>query len=170
MTDWKEAARWYRARFRLSMETIGHRTRLAAAEHENRARLVNTMADILMDIAYDEDDPNQDFCNVCHRSLIEEDGHQSGCLYVTALAVLAEGARRGVREMAITADFEVVPDLVCGRTYRDQRSEDRLPSMREGEVSSYVGCGNPMTYMEAYRCRQCARWFHGSCLDRHFEE
>jgi hypothetical protein len=62
-------------------------------EHERRVRLVNTMADILMDIAYDEDDTNQEYCNVCRRSLIEEDGHQVGCEYVLALAVLAEAGR-----------------------------------------------------------------------------
>jgi hypothetical protein len=25
-----------------------------------------------------------------------------------------------------------------------------------------------MAWLIAYRCRQCARWMHGACIDRHF--
>ena len=90
---WKEAARWYRARFLLSQQTIDQRTAQMAAEHEKRVRLVNTMSDILMDIAYAPDDTDQAYCNVCRRDLNDEDGHATGCLYVVGLAVLAEAAR-----------------------------------------------------------------------------
>jgi len=91
--DWREAARHFRWGRRLAEEQeVRLKVRLSR-EHEQRVRLVNTMADILTDIAYDEDDPNQEYCNVCRRSLIEEDGHQAGCLYVLALAALAEAGR-----------------------------------------------------------------------------
>lgn len=66
-------------------------------------------------------------------------------------------------------DLEVVPGLVCGETYRDQRVEERVPVFREGEVSAWTGCGKPMTYLMTYRCLQCGRWMHGDCLERHFE-
>jgi len=90
---WKEAAGHFRHGRQLARQhEIALKQRLWA-EHEARVRLANTMADILMDIAYDEDDVNQDYCNVCHRSLIEEDGHQSGCLYVAALAAVQDAAR-----------------------------------------------------------------------------
>lgn len=70
----------------------------------------------------------------------------------------------------MTIDFENLPDLVCGQSYRDPRSEARLPATREGEVSPFTGCGAPMAWLIAYRCRTCARWLHGTCMDRHFAE
>jgi hypothetical protein len=91
--NWKEGARHYRHLLKLSEQHEINLKRRLGAEHERRATLVNTISDILMDIAYDEDDTNQEYCNVCRRSLIEEDGHQPGCLYVVALGVLAEAGR-----------------------------------------------------------------------------
>lgn len=93
MIDWKEAARYFRWGRLLAEEQEGRLKRRLSDEHQKRVTLVNTMGDILMDIAYDPDDTNQTYCNVCHRSLIEEDGHQPGCLYVLGLAVLAEAGR-----------------------------------------------------------------------------
>ena len=93
MIDWKEITRHYRHLLKLSEALEITLKRRLGKEREQRVRLVNTMADILMDIAYDEDDPDQTYCNVCHRSLIEEDGHQIGCEYVLGLAVLAEAGR-----------------------------------------------------------------------------
>jgi molybdenum cofactor biosynthesis enzyme MoaA len=91
--NWKEAARHFRlGRYLAEQQEIRLKVRLGQ-EHERRVRLANTLADILMNIAYDEDDADQEYCNVCHRSLIEEDGHTVGCLYVLALAVLAEDGR-----------------------------------------------------------------------------
>jgi molybdenum cofactor biosynthesis enzyme MoaA len=93
VVQWKEVARSYRARLRMADQHEINLKRRLGAEHEKRATLINMMADMLMDIAYDADDPNQEYCNVCHRSLIEEDGHQAGCLYVEALGVLTEAGR-----------------------------------------------------------------------------
>jgi hypothetical protein len=91
--DWKEAARQYRHLLKLSETTEVTLKRKLWVEHDKRARLATTMADILMGIAYDENDTSQEYCNVCRRSLIEEDSHQAGCLYVLALAALAEAGR-----------------------------------------------------------------------------
>ena len=93
MIDWKQVAHHQRHLRRLAEQHEINLKRRLGQEHEQRVRLVNMMADILMDIAYDEDDTEQEYCNVCHRSLIEEDGHQTGCLYVLALSVLAEAGR-----------------------------------------------------------------------------
>lgn len=65
-------------------------------------------------------------------------------------------------------DLSVLPDLVCGQTYRDPRSEVRVAATREGEETPFTGCGEAMVWLIAYRCRQCARWMHGTCIDRHF--
>lgn len=90
MVDWKQVAHYQR-----SMRRQSERLEITLKSHlgqelARRRALVNTMSDILMEIAYDEDDPNQEYCNVCHRSLIEEDGHQDGCLYVRALVAITE--------------------------------------------------------------------------------
>ncbi len=69
----------------------------------------------------------------------------------------------------MTADLDLLPDLVCGQTYLDPRSEERLAARREGEVTPYTGCGERLVWLVAYRCRPCGRWMHGTCLDRHFE-
>lgn len=67
-----------------------------------------------------------------------------------------------------SADFEMMPDLVCGRSYRNPESEAQAVAMRTCEVTPYTGCGKPMRWVYAYRCRQCGRWMHGPCMDRHF--
>lgn len=67
-----------------------------------------------------------------------------------------------------SVDFEMVPDLVCGRSYRNPESEALAVAMRAGEVTPYTGCGKPLRWVYAYRCRQCGRWLHGPCMDRHF--
>lgn len=67
-----------------------------------------------------------------------------------------------------SADFETMPDLVCGNSYRNPESEAQAVAMRTCEVTPYTGCGKPMRWVYAYRCRQCGRWLHGPCMDRHF--
>ena len=71
-------------------------------------------------------------------------------------------------ERHASVDFEIVPDLVCGRSYRNPESEALAVAMRAGEVTPYTGCGKPLRWVYAYRCRQCGRWLHGPCMDRHF--
>jgi hypothetical protein len=65
-------------------------------------------------------------------------------------------------------DFELMPDLLCGRSYRNAESEAHASAMREGEQTPFAGCGKPLRWVYAYRCRQCGRWLHGPCMDRHF--
>ena len=67
-------------------------------------------------------------------------------------------------------DFELMPDVVCGHSYRNPDSEARAVAMREGEQTPFSGCGKPLRWLYAYRCRQCGRWLHGPCMDRHFGE
>lgn len=61
-----------------------------------------------------------------------------------------------------------MPDLTCGRSYRNPDSEARAVAMREGEQTPFSGCGKPLRWLYAYRCRQCGRWLHGPCMDKHF--
>lgn len=96
--NWKEMARHQRHLRRLAEQHEINLKRQLGSEHSQRARLVNTLADILTDIAYCADDPEQTYCNVCHRHLAEEGGHQSDCLYVLGLAVIAECGRSVGRE------------------------------------------------------------------------
>jgi hypothetical protein len=70
----------------------------------------------------------------------------------------------------MATDLQPVPGLVCGQTYHNQTTEARLPSLRQSEGPGYHGCGKPMAWVHTYRCRQCARWMHGDCLDRHFSD
>lgn len=93
MIDWKEAARHYRYHMMLADQQEGRLKRRLHDEHERWVALANTLADVLLDIAYDSDDTNHDYCNVCHRSLIEEDGHQTGCLLIVGLAAIADASR-----------------------------------------------------------------------------
>jgi 8-oxo-dGTP diphosphatase len=68
----------------------------------------------------------------------------------------------------MTIDFETVPGLTCGRTYRDDDTEVRTPVFRQGENASFTGCGGPLVFLYTYRCLQCGRWMHGECLRKHF--
>lgn len=68
----------------------------------------------------------------------------------------------------MTADFEIVPGLVCGQSYRNPESEALAAAMRTCETPTYTGCGKSMHWAYTYRCRQCGRWMHGPCIDRHF--
>lgn len=68
-------------------------------------------------------------------------------------------------------DIEVVPDLVCGRTYREQRPEDIVAVLRTNKGQRVDGgCGRAMSYLHTYRCLECGRWMHGDCLKAHFAE
>lgn len=94
MIDWKEAARHFR-RVRIFAEKRAVSMEIKYVdERQRRLALATAFADLLMDIAYDDDDANNEYCNVCHRSLIEEDGHQSGCLLIAGLTLAIEGERR----------------------------------------------------------------------------
>jgi len=73
-----------------------------------------------------------------------------------------------VSEDVARPDFELLPDLACGQTYRSPDSERWAMAMRTDEVTPFAGCGLPMRWLYAYRCRQCGRWLHGPCMDRHF--
>jgi hypothetical protein len=70
----------------------------------------------------------------------------------------------------VAVDLQPVPGLVCGQTYHNAESEARLPSLRQDEEPNYGGCGQMMAWVHTYRCRQCGRWMHGECLDRHFAD
>lgn len=93
MLTWKEAARHFWSGRRLAEKRMVSLEIRLVDERQKRTSLINTLSDILMDIAYDDDDLNQEWCNVCHRNLIEENGHAPGCLYILGLAALAEAAR-----------------------------------------------------------------------------
>lgn len=93
--NWKEAARHYRYYMMLADQQEGRLKRRLYDAQRARIAFATKMADILIDIAYDDDDPNQEYCKVCSRRLIEEHGHQPGCLYVTGLAIVAEASRHG---------------------------------------------------------------------------
>jgi hypothetical protein len=67
--------------------------------------------------------------------------------------------------------------LACGRTNLDDRSEEITRVLREEQgFRTDGGCGrlydldNPIGHMRIYRCRECARWLCGPCIDRHFLE
>lgn len=66
-------------------------------------------------------------------------------------------------------DMELVYGLVCGQTYRDQRSEEIAKTMRSsGGFMTEAGCGKPITFLLLYRCAECGRFFHLACLRDHF--
>lgn len=65
-------------------------------------------------------------------------------------------------------DLQSVPGLVCGQTYLSVTTEARLLLLRQREDPCYPDCGKTMVWVHTYRRRQCGRWMHGSCLDRHF--
>jgi hypothetical protein len=68
-------------------------------------------------------------------------------------------------------DVQLIPDLVCGRTNRDDRAEQITRTVREQQGYRIDGgCGRPMTFVAGYRCAECGRWMHLDCLRGHFAE
>lgn len=68
------------------MQTIDHRTALAAAEHEKRVNLVNAMSELLPRLAI-----YGAWCRACDSR--ELDGHRDTCNYIAALREVNEAAR-----------------------------------------------------------------------------
>ena len=64
------------------------------------------------------------------------------------------------------------PLIQCGRTHPDPRTERRIAEARSdlGAPSGREGCGRLMVLWEGFRCVECGRWFHRSCIERHFED
>jgi hypothetical protein len=92
MLDWKEAARWYRARFLSAMRTIDHRTRLAAAEHTKRVALVNAMSELLPRMA-SGNGFDATACYACKPWKRRGPSHAPDCPYLKALEAVAEAGR-----------------------------------------------------------------------------
>lgn len=90
---WRCATRHYRHKLKLADQHALDLKRRLWAEHDKRVTLVNTLGDVLLNIAYDPDDPEQEYCNVCRRNLEADGGHRTGCLLIMGLAVIAEAGR-----------------------------------------------------------------------------
>ena len=93
MIDWKAAARHFWHGRKLAREQEIRLKQLLWTEWQRRETLSNTLMDFLLDIAYDEDDTDCTYCNVCRRSLIEENGHHRTCLYVRAMESIEASCR-----------------------------------------------------------------------------
>ena len=57
----------------------------------------------------------------------------------------------------------------CGDTsaHPDAERAYRAIRVEQGDTAP-AGCGKPVGLIHLYRCTDCARWMHHSCLVRHF--
>ena len=61
--------------------------------------------------------------------------------------------------------------IVCGYTWPDPVDEAAIQtSRREQGFRTDGGCGKEMPWTVSYRCLECGRFMHSTCLKRHFEE
>lgn len=61
--------------------------------------------------------------------------------------------------------------IACGATYPDAETEARVQALRGQQgLRTDGGCGKALPWTYAYRCVECARWFHRTCILRHFSE
>jgi hypothetical protein len=69
------------------------------------------------------------------------------------------------------APCDCVTVMICGRTSHLDDTEARFAALREGQETPglYTGCGVGGAVLSLYRCLQCGRWMHASCLRIHFE-
>lgn len=60
--------------------------------------------------------------------------------------------------------------IVCGQSHPDSEIEARTHAHRItlGMSTEPQGCGQEMHWTLAYRCVECARWFHHDCIKHHF--
>ena len=59
----------------------------------------------------------------------------------------------------------------CGDTSNNPDAERAYRAIRaeQGDTAP-AGCGKPVGLLHLYRCADCARWLHHSCLVRHFAD
>lgn len=60
--------------------------------------------------------------------------------------------------------------ILCGQSHPDPEIEARTNAHRAdlGMTTDQQGCGQKMHWTLAYRCVECARWFHHECIKQHF--
>lgn len=64
---------------------------------------------------------------------------------------------------------------MCGTYHPDLETHRRcmiLAGVAPEQAMTYddTGCGALMVWTFAYRCVDCGRWFHKTCIWRHFQE
>jgi hypothetical protein len=102
--------------------------------------------------------------------------HDEVCLIPPGPGAYAKNCICGAGRAMIAARAEVTSTLTarfiaCGRTWFNDRSEELTQSMRrEQGYKTGGGCGVRMDVTHAYRCVECGRWMHQTCLKLHFEE
>ena len=92
-----------------------------------------------------------------------------GMAYQALWPALREAWQQRDAALARAEQAETAP--ACGQTYADPRCEAMTRAMREAaEHPLDGGCGKPLAWRVAYRCLECGRWMHATCLRQHFEE
>jgi len=71
---------------------------------------------------------------------------------------------------AVQALRRLDPTIACGASDPDPKVEQRVASARTdlGCAPDGDGCGRLIVLWNAYRCVECGRWFHRSCIEQHF--
>jgi hypothetical protein len=60
--------------------------------------------------------------------------------------------------------------ITCGASSPDERTEARFRALRAAEGFSLGGgCGMELPWPFAYRCVECGRFMHLTCIREHFE-
>jgi len=73
--------------------------------------------------------------------------------------------------MAASAILGATERIQCGLTYPEPDAEARVQFLREQIGADLIGgCGAEMVWVFAYRCLECGRWFHASCMREHFRD
>lgn len=61
--------------------------------------------------------------------------------------------------------------VVCGTFHPDPETNNRCNAQGGFPANTYddTGCGHFILWTFAYRCLDCGRWFHATCLRNHFK-
>jgi hypothetical protein len=91
---------------------------------------------------------------------------------VTERATLAARLETAAHDLLVAAAALRQPTTIaCGDTYPDRAVEASVREARErtgAPVDAPTCGGRELVWTEGFRCAECGRWFHRTCLLAHF--
>jgi hypothetical protein len=100
---------------------------------------------------------------------VDEQRHQTSTQRAALLADRLEQWMTGDLAAIVAALRRADPVIPCGVSDPDPRTEYRMADARAAiGATDGGGCGRLVVLWHAFRCVECGRWFHRSCIERHF--
>jgi len=66
------------------------------------------------------------------------------------------------------AKAAIATTIRCGAVSPDPAVEARAPFLAPLRPTTYAGCERESAWWYMYRCVDCGRWFHQTCIAQHF--